>query len=245
MLRDPEVPMPRYPTRAPAQSSSKAGGVAAVDRALMLLTAFRSGDRSLTLGELAQRTGLVKSTTLRLLASLLHFGIVQKLEDGRYSLGPEVARLHSVYTSSFSLETVVMPVLQGLVKKTKESAAFHVRQGDHRLCLYRVDSPQAIRDHAKAGDILPLDRGAGGRLLMAFTGAKGANYEQIRKDGVVATLGDRSPELAGISAPVFQSGGVLAGAVTLTMPAARFKKSLVAPVKEAAAAISARLGAAG
>ena len=237
--------MPRYPTRAPANSSSDAGGVAAVDRALMLLTAFREGDVSLSLGELAQRAGLVKSTTLRLLASLMHFGIVQKLGDGRYSLGPEVARLQSVYIASFSLEAVVMPVLHELVRKTRESAAFHVRQGGHRLSLYRVDSPQAIRDHAKAGDILPLDRGAGGRVLMAFSGAKGANYEQIRKDGVVAAIGDRSPELAGISAPVFQSGGDLAGAVTLTMPAGRFRKSLVAPVKAAAAAISARLGGAG
>jgi DNA-binding IclR family transcriptional regulator len=38
---------------------------------------------------------------------------------------------------------------------------------------------------------------------------------------------------------------VLAGAVTLTMPAGRFRKSLVPAVRAAAAAISARLGGAG
>src|SRR5215204_585941 len=99
--------MPRYPAVPPARSSADAGGVAAVDRALMLLAAFRAGDRSLALPELAARTSLVKSTVLRLLASLQHFGLVQRLEDGRYGLGSEVARLQSIYTASFSLEGVV------------------------------------------------------------------------------------------------------------------------------------------
>src|SRR6187200_3049114 len=111
--------MPRYPTAPPARSSAQAGGVAAVDRALMLLAAFHAGDRSLALPELVERAGLVKSTALRLLASLQHFGLVQRLEDGRYALGPEVARLQSIYTASFSLEGVVMPVLHDLVRKTR------------------------------------------------------------------------------------------------------------------------------
>jgi DNA-binding IclR family transcriptional regulator len=33
---------------------------------------------------------------------------------------------------------------------TAESASFHVRQGDQRLCLYRVDSPQPVRDSTRA-----------------------------------------------------------------------------------------------
>src|SRR5262245_51055498 len=132
--------MPRYPATPPARSSADAGGVAAVDRALMLLAAFREGDRSLGLVELTERTGLVKSTALRLIASLAHFGLVQRLDDGRYTLGPEVARLQAVYRASFSLEAVVMPVLHELVRQTKESGVYHVRQADARLCLYRVES---------------------------------------------------------------------------------------------------------
>jgi DNA-binding IclR family transcriptional regulator len=234
--------MARYPARAPRESSSEAGGVAAVDRALMLLAAFRRGDGALTHGELAQRSQLVKSTATRLLASLAHFGLVQRLEDGRYTLGPEVARLQSIYTASFSLESVVMPALRGLVRRTRESAVFHVRQGDMRLCLYRIDSPQPIRDHVKVGDLVPLDRGAGGRVITAFEGARGAANEKIRKDGYVALVGDRSPDLAGISAPVFGADGGLAGAVTLTMPSNRFTRAHVAPTRQAARDIGRRLG---
>ena len=234
--------MPRYPTAPPQNSSAAAGGVAAVDRALMLLTAFRAGDQSLALADLVERTGLVKSTALRLLASLMHFSLVRRMDDGRYSLGPAVARLQSIYTASFTLESVVMPPLRELARRTRESAAYHVRQGDVRLCLYRVDSPQPIRDHVQVGDLLPLNRGAGGRVLNAFSGAKGAIYERIRRHGFIALVGDRSPELAGISAPVFRANGVLAGAVTLTMPTSRYDQKDVAPVRETARKISAALG---
>lgn len=235
--------MPRYPSRELANASTE--GVAAVDRALLLLTAFREGDRSLGLGDLVERTGLVKSTALRLLASLQHFGLLQRLDDGRYALGAEVARLSGIYTASFSLEAIVMPALRELVRKTRESAVYHVRQGDARLCLYRVASPQPIRDHAQVGDLFPLDRGAGGRVISAFGGGKSALHARIRKAGFAALVGDRTPEVAGIAAPVFGSQGELAGAVTLTMPSSRFDESHVAPTRDAARAISEKLGYAG
>ena len=140
--------MPRKAaTESLADRDAAEGGVAAVDRALSLMSVFGEGDASLSLIELAERTQLYKSTVLRLLASLMHAGWVQRLDDGRFALGPEIARLHGLYAASFSLERIVMPVLNDLVAATGESAAYHVRQGDARLCLYRVDSPHPVRDH--------------------------------------------------------------------------------------------------
>lgn len=224
------------------EQQSAPGGTAAVDRALSLLFAFRMGEESLGLQDLAERTQQHKSTVLRLLASLQHAQLVLRNEDGRYRLGPALARLHAVYASSFSVERVVMPELRALVARTGESAAFHVRQGDARLCLYRVDSPNPVRDHIRAGDLLPIDKGAGGRVLMAFSGARGAIYDQARRDGVVVLAGDRVPQLAGISAPCFDARGQLAGAVTLTMPTERLDGGQAAHVVAAAAAISRALG---
>ncbi|HEY2928251.1 IclR family transcriptional regulator [Piscinibacter sp.] len=228
-----------------ADQQAAPGGAAAVDRALSLLCAFRAGDTSLTLAELAERSQLYKSTVLRLLASLEHARLVQRQADARYALGPELARLHSIYSASFSLEAQVLPALRELVALTRESAAFHVRQGDQRLCLYRVDSPQLLRDHIRAGDLLPLKRGAGGRVLMAFGGAKGKLYEQIRHDGVAVLSGDRVPDLTGISAPVFGVDAELVGALTLTMPSSRLKASFTAAVRHAAQALTLRLGGRG
>jgi DNA-binding IclR family transcriptional regulator len=236
--------MPRYPARAPARSSAEAGGVAAVDRALLVLTAFRAGDRELSLAALAERSGLVKSTALRLLASLAHFGFIRRSEAGLYSLGPEIARLAGLAAVSLPLEAAVMPALERLVAKTRETAAFHVRRDDMRVCLYRVDSPQVLRDHGRVGDLFPLERGAGGRVLSAFSGAKGAVYERIRRDGYAALRGDRVPDIAGISAPVFGAQGELAGAITLTLPTHRYQEKFIGPVREAAASVTRRLGGA-
>jgi DNA-binding IclR family transcriptional regulator len=225
-----------------ADADAAPGGAAAVDRAVSVLKAFSPEQPALTLAEIAERTLLYKSTALRLLASLEHAQLIQKNQDGRYTPGPEIARLYSAYSASFSLESVILPAMKKLVDKTRESASFHVRQGTQRLCLYRVDSPQPIRDHIKAGDLLPVDKGAGGRVLLAFSGEPGKLYEQIRKSKILSKIGDRSEDVAGISAPVFDAGGKLAGAITLTMPTTRFKKAYEAAVRSTAIEMTKGLG---
>ncbi|MEY2684609.1 MAG: hypothetical protein RJA09_1753 [Pseudomonadota bacterium] len=235
--------MPRKSaTPSVADEQAAPGGAAAVDKALSVLSAFRQGDGALSVTELAERTRLYKSTVLRLLASLAHGGLLRKTTDGLWALGPEVARLAALYTASFSLEDVVLPVMHGLVDRTQESVAFHVRQGEQRVCLFRVDSPQLLRDHVRAGDVLPLDQGAGGRVLMAFAGAKGRLYDRIRQDGFVHLVGDRIPGLVGVSAPVWRGGAVLVGALTLTVPEGRFKPAFVVDLRQAAAALTQALG---
>lgn len=243
--------MPRKPQNPSlADTDAAPGGVAAVDRALSLINAFHRNDPPLSLTELAERTRLYKSTVSRLLASLEHAHFVQRIQAGPYrghwALGSAVARLYSVYTTSASPEAILVPTLEALVKETGESAAYHVRQGDARLCLYRVDSPHPLRDHTQAGDLLPMDRGAGARVLIAFGEDPGSPlyqkdrdlYEQIKKQGYCANVGDRVAEIAGISAPVFKADGSLAGAITLSMPANRFNQQHIEPVVRAARLLS-------
>jgi DNA-binding IclR family transcriptional regulator len=242
--------MPRKArTESVADVNAAPGGAAAADKAVSVLAAFRRGDRALGLAELAERTLLYKSTLLRALCSLEHAGLVQRTADGRYALGGEVARLYGIYAAAFSLDGIVLPALQELVAETGESAAFHVRQGSARLCLYRVDSPHPVRDHVQAGEVLPLYRGTGGRVLVAFDPALLAHappgdaglYRQIAQQGFHAATGDRLAEVAGISAPVFRHGQALAGALTLTMPAHRYRAAYIGQVVAAADALSRRI----
>jgi DNA-binding IclR family transcriptional regulator len=158
----------------------------------------------------------------------------------------EIARLHGLYAASQSLDRIVLPVLRSLAATTGESAAYHVRQdqGDSwvRLCQFRVDSSHVVRDHVRVGDLLPNDRGAGARVLIAFgpeaeqpRGTKERKlYDSIRAQGYCALVGDRTAELAGISAPVFHADGSLAAAVTLTMPTHRYDERYIEPVQAAA-----------
>lgn len=228
-----------------ADEQAAPGGAAAVDRAVSLLAAYRPGDKALSVTELAERTRLYKSTVLRLLASLAHGRLVRKTPEGLWALGAEVARLASIYSASFALEDVLLPEMRALVERTQESVAFHVRQGDQRLVLLRVDSPQLLRDHVRAGDVLPLNRGAGGRVLMAYSGARGRIYDQVRKDGYVMLSSDRIPGIVGISAPVWNASQTLEGALTLTAPEQRVKGHFVDELRLSARRLTEALGGGG
>ncbi len=242
--------MPRKPlNKSLADISAAEGGVAAVDRAISLMSVFTRDAPTLSLTELAERTRLYKSTVLRMLASLEHADWIQRTEDGRYAIGSEIARLHGIHAASFSLEAAVVPVLRDLVIASGESAAYHVRQGTGRRCLYRVDSPHPVRDHIRAGDLLPLDRGTGGRVLTAFDSVLGYMpgpdsdlYARIRRDGYCIAKGDRLSEVGGISAPIFLLSGEITAAVTLTAPVHRFKEEHLQHVLDAAARLTGRVG---
>ncbi len=206
-------------------------GVAAVDRALAILDAFGEQDRSLTLAQLASRTGYYKSTLLRLAVSLEKRGYLTRLSDRSWRLGAAASRLGAMYQAGFNLGDIVQPVLQQVMRETSETVAFHVRVGEIRISLYRVESAQRIRDHVRQGEHLPLDRGAGGKVLLAFSGQKGAEFERIRKAMVFVSLGDRIADLGGVSAPVFGVGQELIGALTVSVPLSRLEKRDVARVE--------------
>jgi DNA-binding IclR family transcriptional regulator len=221
-------------------------GVAAVDRALSVLAAFREGDNVLTLAELAGRTGMYKSTILRLCGSLESHGYLHRLDGAGYRLGPTPMRLASLYQRSFHLGDVVVPVLRELVARSGESASFYVREETVRVCLHRVDSPASVREHVREGDHLPLDKGAAGRVLLAFSGEEGEAYARIRRRYVTATFGERDRETAAVAAPVFRSGQELAGALSVSGPVYRFSPRvtarLAAMVLDAAAGLTVALG---
>lgn len=192
-------------------------GVASVDRALALLTAFKRGDGALGLAELARRTGLVKSTVMRVGISLEHAGLLKKLEDGRYRLDAGVLRLASIYQDQISLEDVVTPALRRLVDATEETASFYIRHGNQRLCLFRVDSPHRLRLHIRPGDMLPMDESSIAQVLRAF----GAGIGQASGLSIpVYTAGKRDPHTSGLSIPVFGSGGLM-GALAISGPITR------------------------
>ena len=175
--------------------------VEAVERALSILDAFTAERPSLSLAELAERTGFYPSTILRLASSLARFGYMHRGADGQFRLGPTPLRLGLLYRQAFNLTDYVRPALARLVERTGETAAFYVREGDKRICLYRQHTQRLVRHHLEEGAELPLDVGASAHVLMAFTGGSGPTYEKVRAAGLYVSIGERDPETAAIAAP--------------------------------------------
>lgn len=218
-------------------------GVAAVRRALAVLTCFQQGDDRLSLAEIARRTGLVKSTILRLIASLETAGLLLRVDDS-YQLGSEIVRLHSIYDASIGLDKIILPILRDLATQTQETAAFYVEQNGQRFCQFRVNSPLALRLDIAPGSFRPMDNASSAQILKIFR-----NWPDERPSIPTLplyTAGATTPHTASLSVPVLGQEQRLVGALTITGPISRLTwdaaSRIQSVVLDAASQLSRALG---
>jgi DNA-binding IclR family transcriptional regulator len=218
----------RVPKTCGTPSSVK--GVPAAERALAVLTAFRQGDGALSLAELSERTGLVKSTILRLAVSLQHYQLLARLPDGRYRLDAEILRLGTAYQQAFSLQDHVLPILERLAAQSGETATFYVPHAEERLCLFRVESENHIRMRVHPGEIRPMDDSASAQVLRRY--AAGPVKDRAGEGIVLYTSGVADPHTAALATPVFGPAAALIGAMAIAGPATRLTPERAQAVKE-------------
>ncbi len=204
----------------------KEPGVAAVNRALSIMMAFEDSVEGLTLAELATTTGLYHSTILRICESLEHFGFLNRLEDGRFMLGSAPFYLGMLYQDSFRIWDYAAPALRELVRSTKETAAIYIRDGNDRVCLHRMSQPRSVRMTVREGERIELDKGAAGKVLLAFSGEKGKKFDLIREAHYAVSLAERGSESAAIACPVFGVRQRLICSISLGMPIFRFNREV-------------------
>lgn len=200
-------------------------GVEAVERALSILDCFEPGCEEMSLADLSRKTGLYKSTILRLAVSLERFGYLIRLEGSRFRLGSSLWRLGSLYNSSLGLEAVIRAELKCLRDATRETASFYIRQGDTRLCLYREEPERSIRHALQEGTSLPLKQGASGRLLLAFSDVPGEGDASLVETGFAISKGERDGEVASVAVPLCCKDGSLLGVLSISGLISRFDKT--------------------
>ncbi len=193
-----------------------------VERAMSILSAFSTQKPIMSLAELAEETGLHKSTILRLTNSMRIYGFIQRDEAGKFSVGPSVWRLGLIFRRDFTDREHVAPALKILADSTGETASFYVRTGNERICLYRENSPNLLRFHVEEGMRLRLSTGASGLVLRHFSGEDVGDLGQFNQNGTASSVGQTNPNISSISTPVFSSIGSLKGALTVSGLASRF-----------------------
>ncbi|CAM3804520.1 Glycerol operon regulatory protein [Pseudomonas reidholzensis] len=201
-------------------------GVASADRVLTVLTAFQVGDAALSLVELVERTGLIKSTIMRLMVSLENHGFITRMADGRYQLASEIMRLNAVYQEGLDLERHVMPRLHYLSEQSGETASFYVRHGAYRMCQYRVNSSHRLRLNLQPGDMRPMDEAAGAQALRA-------PYQVgIALEKPYYSCGATDPHAASIALPIYGAQQELMGALVISGPASRLTADTADTLKD-------------
>lgn len=206
------------------------------DKAVVVLDAL--ADEPLALAGLVEATGLPRATAHRLATALEAHGLVRRTDDGRFALGLRLVALGRAAADQLPLAEAAGPALAELRDATGESVQLYVPEGDRRVCVAALESPHGLRTIVALGASLPIDRGSAGRALQGGVGDAGTGW--------VASVAEREPGVASVSAPVLAADGAVVAAVSVsgpidrtgTDPGARYGAAVV----RAASAIEAAAG---
>jgi IclR family pca regulon transcriptional regulator len=140
--------------------------VQSLDRGLAVIRCFSSERPSLTLSEVAERTGLTRAAARRFLLTLQELGYVGS--TGRqFSLRPRVLALGYAYLSSFSVAQIAQPHLEDLAEELHESCSGSVLDGDDIVYVARASANRIMTIALTVGTRLPPYPTSMGRVLLA------------------------------------------------------------------------------
>src|SRR5262245_43890525 len=140
--------------------------VQSLDRGLAVIRCFSSEHPSLTLSEVAERTGLTRAAARRFLLTLQELGYVGS--SGRqFSLRPRVLALGYAYLSSFSVSQIAQPHLEDLAEALHESCSVSVLDGDDLVYVARASANRIMTIALTVGTRLPPYPTSMGRVLLA------------------------------------------------------------------------------
>ena len=230
-------------------------GSQSIDRAAQLLVLVVEGDGATSVGELAQRSGLPKSTVSRAVSALERRGLLQR-DGARRSVrpGPVLLGLARRGVPDADLVDLAGLVLQGLSDASGETINLAVPTPLGVEHLAQVDSRHFIGSTNWLGRRVEYSTTAVGKVFAAFGAAPpeldhaipDAVLETTRARGYAIAVGELEPGLAAMAAPVRDAGGETVAALSISGPDHRLTTPRIAelaPVLVAGAdGLSARLG---
>lgn len=240
-------------------------------KALRVLEAVAAGTGPATLGEVAERAVLDKSTTYRMLSTLVAAGYVR--QDGasrRYALSYRVVSLSRNLLADDEVFQLTRGVLDGLSQTTGEGIHLCVLDGLQSVLVQRVRGTQLVAVEFQVGDRSPLHCTSIGKALLAYQGpdvvdaviAAGLprmamntlvepeslrrELRLVRERGYAIDDHELADSMRCIAAPVFERDERVRMGISISGPDSRFTiehlERLRGPLLAASQALSEQLG---
>jgi len=245
--------------------------VESADRLLRILESFGPRERDVSLGDLADRVSLPKSSVHRLLGTLIAHGFVDRdPATRRYTLGIRLFELGSAAIHERGLHGAAQPQLEELSRLTGETCHLAVLSGIEAVYVYKIDGPSSITMSSRVGGRAPCHATSIGKVLIAWapderlaevraqpmhactphtiTSVKrfDAELATVRVQGYALDLEEFSEGLNCIAAPVRDQTGRVMSAVGIAGPRTRIEgerlAQLIPMVVQAAHRLSRNLG---
>ncbi len=200
--------------------------VTAIEKTLLILSIFTMEKPSLSLKEICDQVGFNASTTYRILQTLSEYGYVIRTANKNYCIGTTPLSLSAIYQKTNQL-TQISPVVDHIRDVCNETSSFFIQQDNDRICLYRAHSHDMIRHNIDVGTQLELNRGASGRVILAYGRRmqdKSGFFKNIRDKGYYLSINEHNAALFAISKPILSESGQFIGALTISGPISRFNE---------------------
>ena len=140
-----------------------------LERGIELLRAFRQGSELLGNGELAERTGLSKSTISRLTQTLVGTGMLQ-LDTARraYRLAPAVLSLGHAMRSGSRVLAIAAPLMRALAESERINVGLAAPDRDEMVYLESIRYARRVAlRHVVSGQRIPMELTSLGRAYLA------------------------------------------------------------------------------
>src|ERR1700712_5322803 len=121
-----------------------ATGESVLSRAVRIFEAFTSAQPSLTVTEIARRSGLHVATASRLVAELVKHGLLARQSDGRGRVGMRMWELAQRASPTLSLREAAMPFLEDLHAVVGHHVQLGLLDGAEALFVERLSAPGAV-----------------------------------------------------------------------------------------------------
>lgn len=215
----------------------------AVERTIDILQTFTFEQTEMSLAQLCAEVGLPKTTVFRILSTLegRNF-VVQDHQTGKYRLSYEAIKIGAIAQEGNTLGKIAREDMEEITRATGQTCNIYIRDGFSRMCIAQVAGTQYIRRYSFLGARHPLHCGAG-KLLLAYAGKafqeeffRSANLErytentvtdpaqlkqeldEIVRVGYSITRGERDPNTAMASVPLFDYTQRAVASITLSGP---------------------------
>ncbi|HJV25628.1 MAG TPA: IclR family transcriptional regulator [Aromatoleum sp.] len=139
-----------------------------LEKGLAVLLAFCRKRRTMTIAEVAEATGINKSSAQRMVFTLEQLGYLRKHpQTRRYQLTPRVMEVGFNYLATNPVIELANPFLSELTNLTKETCCLAEPDGNEMVYVARFASSQFVPVHMPIGTRIPIYCSGSGRAYLS------------------------------------------------------------------------------
>jgi DNA-binding IclR family transcriptional regulator len=238
---------------------------------LSVLDAFSEGAPIWTVDNIAAALGYTRATAYRYVGGLCDAGLLTRVAQGAYALGPRIIELDRQIQRCDPLLSIAEPAIQDLLRPNRGQVVLLCSLfRETVLCVHLAGHDKALAVSYARGRPMPLFHGATSKVILAclperrltrlFAGHQAeirkaglgrtreeflAALKSIRRQGCSITHAEVDSGVVGVAVPVFGGEGAVIGSLSVVFSEARFPERqtdlVIAALKRAADTIRAAL----